>query len=121
MVVVWCGVVCGVVGEGRGEKERWLVVVVVGRWVGGVGWGEVGWGGVGWVVVVVRTGCMTTMFIRESQRMHRIEVAGHPGVGLLATRRPRALDDEELFVIESGKNGHSRPCGRSATNAAKCG
>ena len=57
-------------------------------------------GGGGRGVVLVRTRCMTTMFIHESQRIHRIEVAGHLRVRLPATPPPRALDDEELFIIE---------------------
>ena len=47
------------------------------------------------VVVVVRTRCMTIMFIHGSQRMHLIEVAELP-----SSPPPRALDEEELFVIE---------------------
>ena len=53
------------------------------------------------VVVVVRTCSMTHVSVDMRQRMHLIRVAGHLGVRLPATPPPRALDDEELFVIQS--------------------
>ena len=71
-------------------------------------------------MVVVRTVCMTRMFLRIRPRAHRIGVTEHLGVRLAASPSPQALDDKELFVIEGSKNGHSRPDGRSAKNAAKC-
>ena len=52
------------------------------------------------VVVVVRTGCMTNVFVDKRQRMHLIGVAEHLGVRLPASPPPRALDNEELFVVE---------------------
>ena len=52
------------------------------------------------VVVVVQTRCMTIVLIHGSQRMHRIEVTEHLRVRLPASPPPRALDDEELFIIE---------------------
>ena len=52
------------------------------------------------VVVVVRTGCMTNVFVDKRQRMHLIGVAEHLGVSSRRPRHPRALDNEELFVIE---------------------
>ena len=43
---------------------------------------------------------MTIMFVHGSQRMHRIGVTEHLGVGLPASPPPREFDDKELFVIE---------------------
>ena len=53
-----------------------------------------------WVVVVVRTRCGRDVFIHITARMHLIGVAEHLGVRLPASPPPRALDNEELFVIE---------------------
>ena len=52
------------------------------------------------VVVVVRKGCMTNVFVDKRQRMHLIGVAEHLGASSRRPRHPRALDNEELFVIE---------------------
>ena len=50
--------------------------------------------------------------------MHRIRVAEHLGASSRRPRHPRALDDEELFIIE-GSPGAQRPDGRSAKNGLK--
>ena len=52
------------------------------------------------MVVVVRTRCNRDVFIHITARMHLIGVTEHLGVRLPASPPPRALDNEELFVIE---------------------
>ena len=52
------------------------------------------------VVVVVRTRCNRDVFIHITARMHLIGVTEHLGVRLPASPPLRALDNEELFVIE---------------------
>ena len=39
----------------------------------------------------------------KAQRMHLLRVVGHLGVRLRATPPHRALDDEELFVVEGSQ------------------
>ena len=116
-VCVWLGGWCVCVGGWGGVG-----------W-GGVGWGGVGWGGVGWggvgcggvcvcgrgggggrrgvvvvvvcvVVCVVRMIQSTPCLSRVMPTMHRIRVAEHLGASSRRPRHPRALDDEELFIIE---------------------
>ena len=70
--------------------QRWWV-----GWCGVVWCGVVVWGG--WVV---RTRCMTHVFLHLRPRMHLIGVTEHLGVRLPAFPSPRALDDKELFIIE---------------------
>ena len=73
------------------------------------------------VVVVVWSMCMTKISVDERQRMHLIGVAEQPGSqtpGVPATPSPRR---QRTLRHRGLKNGHSRPCGRSAKNAAKCG
>ena len=57
---------------------------------------------------------------RVVPKMHRIRVAEHLGASSRRPRHPRALDDEELFIIE-GSPGAQRPDGRSAKKARKTG
>ena len=98
--MVWCVVVWrGVWGRGeeRGEREREEGRGGEGR--GGEGREWVGRGG-GGGVVVVRTVCMTKMFIHERQRMHRIGVTEHLGVRLPASPPPGALNNQQLLDIE---------------------
>ena len=58
------------------------------------------WCGV-WCVVVVRTFSLYDVSVHATMQL--IRVAGHLGVRLKATPPPRALDDEELFVIEGSQ------------------
>ena len=56
--------------------------------------------------------------------VHRIKVAKR--LGARHSRRPRhprarAVDDEELFIIEGSPGAQLRDNRRSAKNAAKCG
>ena len=55
---------------------------------------------------------------RVVPKMQRIRVAEHLGASSRRPRHPRALDDEELFIIE-GSPGAQRPDGRSAKNGLK--
>ena len=50
--------------------------------------------------------------------MHLIRVAERLGASSRRPRHPRAIDDEELFIIE-GSPGAQRPDGRSAKNGLK--
>ena len=89
---------CGYTCETETLELRRLVVVVVVEGWGGVWWGGVGGegrggGGVVVVVLVVRTRCMTTMFIHESQRVHRI------GVRLLASPPRRASTSKRTEAV----------------------
>ena len=54
-------------------------------------------------------GTNAAMFFHNAEDMPLVGAAEHLGVRLLASPPPRGL-----------KNGHSRPCGRSAKHAAKC-
>ena len=114
-------------GGGRG--------VVCGVWCGGVWWCVVVCGGVWWCVVVcggvVVWWCgggvvvvwwwwcgrwyMTIVFIVQP-----IGVTEHLGVGLLASPPPEPSTTKNSSSSTT-ENGHSRPAGRSAKNAAKCG
>ena len=70
-------------------------------------------------MVVVRASCSEHVSVdMNALRMHRIRVAEHLGASSRRPRHPRALDDEELFIIE-GSPGAQRPDGRSAKNGLK--
>ena len=104
--VVWCvvcGVWCGVVWLGRGER----VVVVCGVWWW---WGRWWWCG---------RDTNDDVFFHTAADMHRIGVAGLLGVRLPATPPPPIPRRRRTLRHRGLKNGHSRPCGRSAKKCRK--
>ena len=72
------------------------------------------------VVLVVHMIQSNAVSVQGRAEVHRIRVAEHLGASSRRPRHPRALDDEELFIIE-GSLGAQRPDGRSAKKARKTG
>ena len=73
------------------------------------------------VVVVVLTCDLTHVFLHMNQWMHRIGAAEHLGDRLPASPPPPSPRQPTVVGHRGLKNGHSRPAGRSAKHAAKCG
>ena len=64
---------------------------------------------------------MTNVSVDKRQRMQLIGVTEHLGIRLPASPPPPSPRQPTVVGHRGLKNGHSRPAGRSAKNAAKCG